>query len=519
MPRLKSAKRARERAMRKRRALTRWALCSASLVVTLSYAQETGWRVDPSLLVRETFTDNLRLAPKGSEESEFITEVVPRLRITGSGPRLRANIDYSPSLLLFANNAAARVRHSLTALATAEVVENFLFLEGVGRVFQSGASAYGPAPSDTVNLSSNIVETRTFGLNPYVRGRIGGDTTYTLRNNNLWTSSNGDNLVDAYARAYLAHIENTVQVLGWSGDYERREIRFEGSPALTNQLYRARLHVRPDPSLMMYAGAGQEQNNFFLDNRSSSIYGGGFNWRPMERAGATANWEHRFFGSAYSANLNYRGQSIAWMAGVSRDLSNFALESLRTPAGDTTALLDAALIGRYPDPNDRRNAIDQLIRQAGLPSNLTVSQGIYARRLFTINRAETSLVVSGVRNTLAATIFRTQTRFFGDENFVPLATELGLRNDFDARGGALSFTHQFTPLLSGNLFYGRTRTTAQTPPNQSATQDLVRAQVSQALNSKTAVFGGVRHVIYKADGTGFSTFRENAAYVGVEHRF
>ena len=53
------------------------------------------WLVQPSVRLRETYTDNALRAPAGREQSDFISEIAPAIALIGSGPRLRVHLDYS----------------------------------------------------------------------------------------------------------------------------------------------------------------------------------------------------------------------------------------------------------------------------------------------------------------------------------------------------------------------------------------------------------------------------------------
>ena len=66
---------------------------------------------------------------------------------------MRADIEYAPSFVYFANEKTGRIRNSLAGIATGEIIDNFFFLEGVGRIYQGALSPLGPVPSDTATLS------------------------------------------------------------------------------------------------------------------------------------------------------------------------------------------------------------------------------------------------------------------------------------------------------------------------------------------------------------------------------
>ena len=69
------------------------ATCSIATAMLLVYSH-TGaaeWKITPGLDLKETYTDNVRLAPPGHEKSDFITQVNPGISQSGTGPRLKLN--------------------------------------------------------------------------------------------------------------------------------------------------------------------------------------------------------------------------------------------------------------------------------------------------------------------------------------------------------------------------------------------------------------------------------------------
>src|SRR5437868_3940858 len=74
------------------------------------------WRVTPRLELRETYSDNIGLAPAGSEQSDFVTEVAPGIGVTATGPRLKLRANYLMRNLFYARETSGRTtQHQLDA--------------------------------------------------------------------------------------------------------------------------------------------------------------------------------------------------------------------------------------------------------------------------------------------------------------------------------------------------------------------------------------------------------------------
>src|SRR5450830_1196379 len=61
------------------------------------------WRFTPELTLRETYSDNITLAPSGSEQSGFVTEIAPGFTITGKGRRSQLRATYQARSINYSN--------------------------------------------------------------------------------------------------------------------------------------------------------------------------------------------------------------------------------------------------------------------------------------------------------------------------------------------------------------------------------------------------------------------------------
>src|SRR5690606_35070028 len=157
------------------------------------------------ITVQGKYTDNVTLTPNG--DGDFITQVTPGIRVSGTGARFRANLHYAPSAIFYSDHDEANsVANSLTASANLEAVENFFFLDFTGNVNQSFLSPLDERPGDVTTITTNRVETRTFGVSPYIQGRM-GRISYLVRNNNLWTTTDSDLTADTNTTSWSGRLE------------------------------------------------------------------------------------------------------------------------------------------------------------------------------------------------------------------------------------------------------------------------------------------------------------------------
>src|SRR5688500_10473182 len=140
----------------------------AAATISNTSTAET-WRITPTLSVTETFTDNVELAPGDRKQSDFITQVSPGLRVTGTGARLRLNLNYTMQQVLYAGDSDRNSRQNfLDAVANLEAIQNWLFVDATARITQQAVSAFGPQPTSdgtaTSNVNANRSETSAFSL-------------------------------------------------------------------------------------------------------------------------------------------------------------------------------------------------------------------------------------------------------------------------------------------------------------------------------------------------------------------
>src|SRR5688572_25215237 len=91
------------------------------------------WTVTPSITVTETITDNVTLAPSDRKQSDLITQITPGIRIDGAGARVKLNLDYRASRLLYANQSGSNsTQNFLNARGTVEAIEKWFFVDAVG---------------------------------------------------------------------------------------------------------------------------------------------------------------------------------------------------------------------------------------------------------------------------------------------------------------------------------------------------------------------------------------------------
>jgi hypothetical protein len=128
-----------------------------------------GWSFVPTIRLRGTATDNVDQAPDDRARSDFITEIMPGIRIDGNGKRVKLHLDYRMDNLIYARDSSQNdLRNFLNAFGSLEAIEHFLFIDARASIDQEAISPFGPRPTDTTT-SANRTETRTYQVSPYIK--------------------------------------------------------------------------------------------------------------------------------------------------------------------------------------------------------------------------------------------------------------------------------------------------------------------------------------------------------------
>ena len=94
----------------------RLALLGLALAGATHPASAGEWTITPTLAVTETATDNVFLSSSG-EQSGFVTNVTPGIRIDGEGGRSKLHLDYQMNNLFYSVDPSRnnQTQHSLNA--------------------------------------------------------------------------------------------------------------------------------------------------------------------------------------------------------------------------------------------------------------------------------------------------------------------------------------------------------------------------------------------------------------------
>lgn len=324
---------------------------ASGLVVVLAacplYA--ANWTISPSVVVQETYTDNVTLA-SSNEQDDFITEINPTISIRGEGKRLQLKFDYKMENLIYANDSSRNdTNHQLSASANAELVERFLFLDATGSISQQLISNTGPVALDNLSVTGNRTDVYTYSLSPYVTHRFGGYVDSELRYTYRGTDS-GQGASDSNSNAInlsLASGKRFTQ-LHWNFNFNHSELDRDTASDTSTENASGEIRYAVNRKLDVLAQGGYENNDIATTIRTNdgTYWSAGFDWHPsrkfslqvlkgdsdqsatvrlnpLERTSFEATYRDRDVGlnpgNSWNASLNHRTRRSTWAATYSED--------------------------------------------------------------------------------------------------------------------------------------------------------------------------------------------------------
>jgi uncharacterized protein (PEP-CTERM system associated) len=494
----------------------------AALLGMASAACAAGdWRTSLSLTGSATLTDNVDLAPKGQEETDLYLTVTPSIGARREGARLKANVVYAPSLTVYASSAAPDLFNSLYADASLEAVQDFFFVDANASIYQTFLSPFGSFPSDVGLKTDNRTETYTLSVSPYIKGRIGAEGAYEVRNRTTYTADD-------------ASLTNASRYVSWSGRASAPLARrwswtLEGSRDTTyytdqrdleSNIARLLLTYRVSPDLALTARAGYEHNNYGLTDTNDAIYGVGLTWTPTPRTLVNGYVEDRYFGTSYNLSASHRRRLSAFTLYGSRDVSTYPQQLLFTlPPGDARSLMNAALTARIPDPVQRQAAVQQLLTATGTPNNILAPTTFYTEQANLVDNVGASIALLGVRNSVVLSVNWVKNQPISQISGQPLPPQLQGISRYETYGAAVDWSLRLTARTRSSLLVSRYYTEQLDTPDDNSTNTQARYQLVTQLSRRTTGSVGVRWTEFNSNLARVSDYTEHAIFATASHNF
>lgn len=292
-------------------------------------AHALDWRLERSVGASASMTDNANQSGTDPENA-LILSVTPSFTLRSLGSRrVQATLQYGlTGVVRSGEDDSADLYHNLNAMGKAELIEDFLFIDGSARISQELISLLG-SPADAEINDSNRATVGTYTISPYIQQRIGTFANAQARYTHSGAIFENDVASDAVSNAFSALLNSGSRFtdLSWGLNYSIREVnnRDKNVGDSTFERLSASAAYVLNRKFRVFGSVGQEWNDFLSATETDgSSWSVGAGWAPTRRTSLEASVGERFFGSTYSATARHRTRASNWNLSYVEDVSDIS---------------------------------------------------------------------------------------------------------------------------------------------------------------------------------------------------
>lgn len=302
-----------------------------------STAHALDWNFEPSVAASATYTDNVNQSATNPEDA-LILNVTPGFSLISKGSsRVQATVQYGlRSVARFGDNESTDLNHNLNAIGSAELVEDFLFIDGNARVSQELISLFG-SPADADVNASNRATVGTYSISPYIQKRLGTFANAQARYTASGAIFENNVAADSSVNSFTAGLTSGTRFddLSWSLDYSLRKTENRNAATAaanadtTFERASATLGYALTRKFRVFGTVGEDWNDYpSTTETGGSFYSAGFGWSPTRRTSVEASVGDRYFGNTFSFSGSHRTRMSRWTVGYSQDVSDNSQQQL-----------------------------------------------------------------------------------------------------------------------------------------------------------------------------------------------
>lgn len=325
------------------------ALCAALAALLPMAASAGDWQFDPRLLVEQTYTDNVLLAPRG-EEGDFITSITPGFSLRGRGPRHETSVDYNLQRLQYLDkDEFAGTNHQLQSSVDAKLLPEWLALRTAASMRQQEIDNRGLVNRDNRGPDQNRRDVLTYSVAPRLEHSWGSYGTTKFEYSNMSVDQSGRAVELGLADLAGSNDEETYSFEASTGSRfgrmpmsigaTSREIRYESGRVNKFKSVNGKVSYVWSRKLRFTGSGGTEDNSFASRNGNTGkpFWSIGATWTPSPRTTLQADWGDRFFGKNYNIHAEHIHRRFRFSAEYTEDIhtiNDFQRELLLIPAFD-----------------------------------------------------------------------------------------------------------------------------------------------------------------------------------------
>ena len=476
------------------------------------------WNIKSGVGLVETFTDNAGLTSPILAKNSWVSELTPTVSIEHLGGRASVLIDYRLRSTIYSNQSQLNSNQNfLNASSTFEAVENWLYIDARTSITQQNRSAFGSAQlQNTSTLDANRVETNTYQISPYIRGRFADVAIYQLRLNETMTRTSDAAFPDTKTREWVGVIGKTPTNApwGWSVTGNALEVRNSDVSSRQDNRIRASGIYAFSRQLRFSVIGGYERSDFAsTDSRSTGTRGVGVEWLPSDRTKLSATRERRFFGDGYNLLFTHRTPLTAWRFVTTKDVVVLSNTLTAISPGSAYELLYDVLASSIPDPAARTQAVRRRLQESATVETGNFSSASLTTNPFVSQNREGSVAFLGARNTVTLTFGRREQRdtAASSQNLALQSTNVLQKN------WNVSWAHRLSPISTITAVFSSLRTEALSLGQTESKQRAESLVFTTRLSPRTTATLALRRTHFNS--TALDSYLENALAGTILMRF
>jgi uncharacterized protein (PEP-CTERM system associated) len=298
--------------------------------MTLAFASAAyalDWRIEPTLGASAMYTDNANHS-EDDPEGAVILRATPGFSLRSEGSRrVQATLQYGLSgVARFGERETTDLLHHLNAIGKAELIEDFLFIDGSARVSQELISLEGPLVEAEIS-DKNRATVGTYSVSPYIQKRLGTFANAEARYTASGAIFENDVAANSGVNAYSAALTSGTRFddLNWGLNYSYREARNRDFADSTFERASATLGYALTRKFRIFGTVGDEWNDYLSATETDgSFWSAGFGWSPSRRTSLEASMGRRYFGNTYDVSARHRTRASNWNVSYTRGLNDIS---------------------------------------------------------------------------------------------------------------------------------------------------------------------------------------------------
>ncbi|WP_182915684.1 TIGR03016 family PEP-CTERM system-associated outer membrane protein [Massilia cavernae] len=383
----------------------------APLALLLATPAQADWKFTPTLDVRETYTDNSRLAPRAEARGDWYAEVTPGFSLSNHSRRFSFDSSYQLHYyygLEDGRGPVDRVQSQLGAKLRSELAEGLLYFDASASISQQAISAFEPLPQGNF-FNPNRAEVRSWSASPYLVHRFGTAATATLRyaRDSVDTGTAGIGTSEGDTVSFSLASGPGFRDFGWNVQASEQRVTENFAPETTARNANIGLRYKLSRTLAATASVGYDDYDYQAIGGKSGgrAWSGGFSWTPSTRTQVDASVGRRFYGPSYYLSAVFRTRRSAWDLQYNDMVSTTRAQFVLPSAVSTADMLDRLFAATVPDPVARQRAVQAYMQATGLPPSLIDNVNYFSNRYFLQKELRASAAWRSVRTRLMLTAF------------------------------------------------------------------------------------------------------------------